>query len=299
MSRLKEFWKKLNYPMTILDDLLQEPEEGKGDEDDLTDPVELATEFGETQRKLIVEKSGLFTKEHMDNQFNIHRKKLASDINKSIGLGLSRSELDELEWNDFTKKAGDFVATSITEANKHTDDKLKNLVHQLKSEKAALLEQVEGIESTVESKVAEATEAIERERDIEAKENLFNKVFNQEKFDWNDTRKKIDQSYVRNVVENNYEIHRDGTVTQNGGKEAVNLSGNGFFKNLDEVVTYLFETENLSAKHKGGTGGSGGAGGEGPVVVVGKTRVAGKVSDNALAMQERALKQRTEVGLES
>jgi len=292
MKRLKVFWNKLNYPKEILDNLLLEETEDNAA--DLDNPEEIAESFLQTQRKLILDNSGLFSKEHMDAEFIKHRKKLASDINKALNVGFTRSQLDELEWNDFMNKVKEFHETSVTSASKLTDNETQDLIHKLKSEKATLLEQVRALEDSVEDKVKQRTEELEREIATETVERLFNDTFNDQEFSWNDRTKKRDQFYIKQQILDNYEVHKDGRLTQNGGKDAVNFAGNGHYKNLKEAVKYLFETEGMSPQHKGGTG----AGGSEPVVVS-KVKIEGdKIGDNAQSMMERAIKQRKEIGLD-
>lgn len=278
---LKTFWAKLNYPAELLDSLMTPDPEGEPSED-YPDAVELANTFKTTQEKLILDSSGLFTKEHMDQEFEKHRISLAAEISKKLGLQMSRADIKELGWKKFVDQASETVKDSIQKASKATDDSLKDEIRTLQEEKIAAIQEKERLEDEIETRVQTKTKVLQQELNSFAVDHLFDVQFKELPFP--DSHADVYQDYIRNQIESKYEIHKDGRLTQDEGKDAVNFEGNGYFKTVGEAVKYIYETKKMNPKHKGGKGG---AGGSTHTVLLDGSVIDGELSENAAAMQNR------------
>jgi len=278
---LTEFWAKMNYPPDVLRTLLTPDYEGDEAPEDYPDAALLANSFAETQSKLFKSTSGLFTKEDMDVEFTKHRAKQISDINKAFGLGHSRSQLTDLEWKDVLTAAKAKVDADIQEATESTDETLKSKLHDLQNEKIKIMQEKVALEESIDTQVAAKTATLEAELNKESVDRLFHDIYDE--FKWPEGSKHIYQDFIRNKVSSKYEIHRDGRLTMDGGKDAINFEGNGHYTHLKDAVKYLHESEGMDPKHKGGQGGRGGA------IFSGPASIEGELSENSKAMAERVL----------
>lgn len=279
---LKEFWGKMNYPPEMLTTLLTPDPEGEPPED-YPDAEELAKQFSETQQKLFKSASGLFTKEDVDTQFAQYREKIISDVNKSLGLGYTRSQLSDVEWKGILAQAKAARDKAVEEATAATDETLKSKLHELGNEKIKILQEKEALEESIEAQVAAKTAALEAELNKESVDRLYHDIYDE--FKWPEQSKHIYQSFIRNTIGSKYEIHRDGKLTQDGGKEAINFEGNGHYTHLKDAVKYLYESEGMDPKHKGGQGGRG-------AIFSGAASIEGELSENSKRMAERVLASR-------
>lgn len=255
VKRIKAFFKAANYSDAVLDRILTIPEE---DDQEPEDVNTIAQEHLSTQETLIIDKSGLFTEADVDTKFSKYRNSLKSQINKSLSMGLTRSELSELKMDGVLSKVSDFHKDAVTAASAATDQELKDENHELKVQNASLQEKVDGIEDLVSTQVAERTSVLEAERNEEKVVNLFNSLFAKDKYKWAEGNKgKRDQFYIEQTMRGHVEIHGDGKVTQNGGKQAVNFAGNGHLETLEDGIDELYAREQMHPKHRGGGGGGG------------------------------------------
>jgi hypothetical protein len=279
----------MNFDPAVLEKILTDPDP-EADPATIEDVSAIAESFAKTQEKLLIAKKDLFTKADFDREFTTHRQKLASDVNKTLNMGLTRSQIAELKWEDFVNQAGSFVSEAVTKATKITDNELKDQLHEYKSSVATLSEKLAQVEDTVEARVAERTAQLEKERNAEIVERLFQEKFANKQ--WVPKHAPIQKAFIKNKVLETYEIHPDAQLTQNGGKEAINFTNTGHYKTLDEAIDYLYEAHEMNPQHKGGSGGE-----DKPIIVSAVKLEGGKLGDNAQAMMDRAIKHRTDAGL--
>lgn len=272
MEKFKEFFNKSNFPDKIYNILA-------GEEGTVEDAITL---YEEAIPTVIKQKNSFYSKEEFDTEFSKHRRKLASDINKALGSFKPRNELEKLKWEDFVEEVKTHYATELDAVKTQTDDELKTTLHGLKSEKASLLEQINALEESIESQVQTKSAEYQKKYDELQKKVTFNSIF--DKLEWRKDSGHRDKKWIEGEITALYEMHPDGKLTQNGGKQAVNFKGNGHFKTVEEAVVYLYENEQMGPKHKGSDGGGNGA--PDGVTIVGNARIPGELSANARKMLE-------------
>lgn len=234
------------------------------------------TKFGKT----------MLSQKDVDDKFNIYRNTLKQKINKSLGMGHSRADLDVMELEDFFKKTAEFVDGKITAASKATDDELKAKLTETESKLVTLNEAIQQLE---DDKTAEI-DKIKGEYDAKLKARDFDVTFGNA-FSKIELGVSAEQALVfkdffkREILTkmgDDYSVDLEGNIKGDNPRGMTNFEQNGFYTKLEQPIEYLVE------KHKIGKKSNGAEGGGGSAFTSGGTIVTDNLSDNARKMLERA-----------
>jgi hypothetical protein len=236
-------------------------------EKDDTDVTEVASQIKADQQKVFL--SSETVKTEIENQkknavltkINTTKKKV-SDI---LGLGKSRSELDDMDFDDFMKEAETFYKSSLESASKGTEETWRNQVSELKTKMVELNNALEEKEQTWSQKYTQAEQEFQNRIESKEIENKFTSAFTRIK-NWDNPEKaEIYGKLLRIEVESDYNIRPDGTVLSKDGTPAIRPDGKGTFESIlsddperNPLLYYAEKNQMLQKSNGGGAGGNNG-----------------------------------------
>jgi hypothetical protein len=195
------------------------------------DVEEIVNDWLQDQSKVIKAKFNLKSVEDISNDFRVKENTFKQKVNKLIGMGKTRAEVEQIDFDDFLKEAEAFNRTNLDNLTKNVEESLKNDLTALKEEKVKLTNLIDQITDEKEKTITELKEQFETRIYKKDVDNLVMKGF--QKVVWKDDEMKdVFQDYIRKEIDSNYKVNPDGTVLSKDGTPALNLDGKGTYSSI-------------------------------------------------------------------
>lgn len=254
-------------------------------------PDEVLSEFNTIQAQLYESKHGKKEREQaIDEAMQTRQKTERANLNKLLGMGLSRKDTDAMSNEDMEKAAKKHLDSKISAASEATDETLRTELTEWKNNYQDLQTKFDQLEESKESEIEAAQQkADERISQFEVERYTSNLREFRKSQDGPEERtwarpqdKKVGHHYIMSQIREKYTVNPDGTMLNKDGTPATNFSGNGIYKIVDEAYEYLYNDLGYAKKSNGDEGKT-------PVTVNG---VPGSddLSENAKKLLERASK---------
>lgn len=229
-------------------------------ENEGADIKDVITGFKEDQKQIFWKNEGkTMLEKEMNEKFIVFQNTTKQKVNKLLGLGKTRSELDPIEFDDFIKEAEGHYKNEVERASKTTDDNLKNELDQLKLKLNEAINKYDNDSSEWQKKLGETEAQWQKRLNSQQVETVFEAATSG--LNWHvKEMAPVFKNFIKGELEKNYTINPDGTVLAKDGTVAMSPDGKYVFESITskEVeknpILFLAEEHKLFAKNNGADG---------------------------------------------
>jgi hypothetical protein len=219
---------------------------------------EIVTSYRSDQEALFWTKKGdEKVKAAMSEKFTVFENTTKQKINKLIGLGKTRSELDPIKFEDFLSEAEGYINKKIEDATKANDETLRNELNVLKSKYSEVQNKYETDLNDWQKKLGETEKEWEKRLNQREVDLAFETATSKLPF-YDPTRASGFKKLLKSEITEHYDLLPDGTIKAKDGTTATSPDGKFVFESIHSTepeknpLLYFANSYNLLQKSNGG-----------------------------------------------